>query len=112
LNNAIKLTTNGNIMIGTREINGEKADRKAEQRRAQVEVSIIDTGSGLAQAVLPKLFSKFVSTDSGGTGLGLFVSKNIIEFPWWQNGGTKQSLWKRCNVFIYYSKWNIMPNLR
>lgn len=66
-------------MIGTREINYEKADRKAEQRRAQVEVSIIDTGSGLSQAVLPKLFSKFVSTDSGGTGLGLFVSKNIIE---------------------------------
>jgi signal transduction histidine kinase len=79
LNNAIKFTTKGNIMIGTREINCEKADRKAEQRRAQVEVSIIDTGSGLSQAVLPKLFSKFVSTDSGGTGLGLFVSKNIIE---------------------------------
>ena len=28
---------------------------------------------------IPKLFSKFVSTDSGGTGLGLFISKNIIE---------------------------------
>lgn len=30
--------------------------------------------------VLPKLFTKFVTkSDTGGTGLGLFISKNIIE---------------------------------
>jgi signal transduction histidine kinase len=72
LNNAIKFTTKGNITINTKEI-------KSEQQMTKVQVSIIDTGSGLSKAVLPKLFSKFVSTDSGGTGLGLFVSMNIIE---------------------------------
>ena len=44
-----------------------------------IQVSIKDTGTGLSPAILPKLYSKFVSTDSGGTGLGLFVSRNIIE---------------------------------
>jgi signal transduction histidine kinase len=72
LNNAIKFTTKGNITISSNEA-------KSEQRSTKVQVSIIDTGSGLSEAILPKLFSKFVSTDSGGTGLGLFVSKNIIE---------------------------------
>ena len=72
LNNAIKFTRKGNITIGSKET-------KSEQQRAEIHVSIVDTGSGLSEAVLPKLFSKFVSTDSGGTGLGLFVSKNIIE---------------------------------
>ncbi|HEX7206761.1 MAG TPA: HAMP domain-containing sensor histidine kinase, partial [Nitrososphaeraceae archaeon] len=44
-----------------------------------IQVNIKDTGTGLSPAILPKLFSKFVSTDSGGTGLGLFVSRNIVE---------------------------------
>jgi signal transduction histidine kinase len=28
---------------------------------------------------MPRLFSKFVSTSENGTGLGLFISKNIVE---------------------------------
>ena len=72
LHNAIKFTPHGEITIATTEIkhnNGGEA----------IHVSIKDTGSGLSPAISPKLFSKFVSTDSGGTGLGLFVCKNIIE---------------------------------
>ena len=72
LHNAIKFTPRGEITIATTEIkhnNGGEA----------INVSIKDTGTGLSPAISPKLFSKFVSTDSGGTGLGLFVSKNIIE---------------------------------
>jgi signal transduction histidine kinase len=72
LNNAIKFTKKGSVTIGSKET-------KSEQQRAEIHVSVVDTGSGLSEAVLPKLFSKFVSTDSGGTGLGLFVSKNIVE---------------------------------
>src|SRR5918996_4220662 len=45
----------------------------------EIQVNIKDTGTGLSPVILPKLFSKFVSTDSGGTGLGLFVSRNIVE---------------------------------
>jgi two-component system, OmpR family, sensor histidine kinase VicK len=49
------------------------------KNRGEVYIGIKDTGTGLFLITLPKLFSKFVSTDSGGTGLGLFISKNIIE---------------------------------
>jgi signal transduction histidine kinase len=72
LSNAIKFTTSGEITIDATEI-------KHNGGSEEIHVSIKDTGLGLSSAILPKLFSKFVSTDSGGTGLGLFVSKNIIE---------------------------------
>jgi signal transduction histidine kinase len=65
-------TTSGEITIDATEI-------KHNGGKEKIHISIKDTGLGLSSAILPKLFSKFVSTDSGGTGLGLFVSKNIIE---------------------------------
>ena len=47
----------------------------------KVIVSIKDTGTGIDSEVLPKLFTKFVTKSpiAGGTGLGLFISKSIIE---------------------------------
>jgi signal transduction histidine kinase len=86
LNNAIKFTAKGKITLNTKDIeqnelnNREtKLEQKNEQQSREIQLSIKDTGTGLSPAILPKLFSKFVSTDSGGTGLGLFVSKNIVE---------------------------------
>jgi two-component system sensor histidine kinase VicK len=72
LNNAIKFTARGEITISVIEL--EHYDENGE-----IQINIKDTGTGLSPAILPKLFSKFVSTDSGGTGLGLFVSRNIVE---------------------------------
>ncbi|HZA62643.1 MAG TPA: HAMP domain-containing sensor histidine kinase [Nitrososphaeraceae archaeon] len=72
LNNAIKFTARGEIAISVIELNNNN-------RNGEIQVVIKDTGTGLSSAILPKLFSKFASTDSGGTGLGLFVSKNIVE---------------------------------
>jgi signal transduction histidine kinase len=72
LNNAIKFTERGEITISATEFNNNIGS-------GETQVSIIDTGTGLSPTILPKLFSKFVSTDSGGTGLGLFVSRNIVE---------------------------------
>lgn len=70
LDNAIKFTTEGMISI-----NLEKKDSQA------VVLSIKDTGSGIDSQVLPRLFSKFVAKSKigGGTGLGLFIAKSIIE---------------------------------
>jgi signal transduction histidine kinase len=86
LNNAIKFTANGEITISTEDIKHNKTStmetevgQKNEQQRGEVYISIKDTGIGLSPVAIPKLFSKFVSTDHGGTGLGLFISKNIIE---------------------------------
>lgn len=53
-------------------INAEKQDNEAV-------VHIKDSCPGIKPEVLPKLFSKFVSDSPGGTGVGLFISKNIVE---------------------------------
>ncbi len=45
----------------------------------KVTLSIKDTGTGIHPAILPNLFSIFTTKSDNGTGLGLFISKNIIE---------------------------------
>lgn len=72
--NAIKFTKKGAIGIST---------KKVDEGR-EIEICISDTGSGIPQDILPILFTKFAakSTDQGtehGTGLGLFISKAIVE---------------------------------
>jgi signal transduction histidine kinase len=77
LNNAIYFTKKGNITIATTEIKTGEDNTKLEQKE-QVLVSIKDTGPGVSPIILQKLFLKFISTASSGTGLGLFVSRNIV----------------------------------
>jgi signal transduction histidine kinase len=67
LNNAIKVTKAGSIIIYL-----EKVDNQAI-------VSVKDTGPGIDPSVEAKLFLKFVTNSSSGTGLGLFISKSIVE---------------------------------
>ena len=47
--------------------------------RKGVIVAVKDSGIGIDLGILPKLFTKFTSSSEGGTGLGLFISKSIIE---------------------------------
>jgi signal transduction histidine kinase len=42
-------------------------------------VSVKDNGKGIDKEVLPKLFTKFTTKSFQGIGLGLFISKTIIE---------------------------------
>ena len=42
-------------------------------------MTVKDTGSGIDPEIAPNLFSKFTTSSEQGTGLGLFISKNIIE---------------------------------
>jgi len=74
LNNAIKFTeeTRGYVYVATEEM--EKADQKVV-----VVVTIKDTGIGIDPEILPRLFTKFATKSNTGTGLGLFISKSIIE---------------------------------
>lgn len=50
-----------------------------DDRRATVEVHVIDTGPGIAPDVASRVFDPYVTTKSGGTGLGLPTSRRIIE---------------------------------
>jgi signal transduction histidine kinase len=42
-------------------------------------ISIRDSGVGISPEIKPKLFSKFATKSFDGIGLGLFISKNIVE---------------------------------
>jgi PAS domain S-box-containing protein len=44
-----------------------------------ISVSFIDTGMGMSEEVLSKIYDPFYSTKSGGLGLGLFISKSIAQ---------------------------------
>ncbi len=67
LNDAIKFTENGEVVVVLNERDG------------QAIVSVRDTGSGIASEIYPKFFAKFASKSEKGTGLGLFLAKNIVE---------------------------------
>jgi signal transduction histidine kinase len=43
-----------------------------------LQVSVRDTGAGIATEVLPRLFEPFFTTKSNGTGLGLAITRRII----------------------------------
>ena len=67
--NAIKFTKDGAIVVSLYKSTVSN----------QVIVSVKDTGVGIDQEILPRLFDKFASKSFQGTGLGLFISKSIIE---------------------------------
>ena len=76
VDNALKFTT----MYNNQTIFVIVDKKKEEEEKEQVIVSVKDTGVGISKEVLPKLFSKFTTSDSStGTGLGLYICKNIIE---------------------------------
>ena len=53
--------------------------RNYDKSEDMVQVSITDNGSGIDSEILPKLFTKFATKSFHGIGLGLFISKSIIE---------------------------------
>ena len=79
LSNAVKFTSNGTITIrvGLQQNDKDKATDKNNKK--MVIVNVQDTGQGIDTSILPRLFTKFASKSFQGTGLGLFISKGIIE---------------------------------
>ena len=80
LTNAIKFTKQGTIFV-----NVEKKNNNS------VIVCVKDPGQGIDSSLLPRLFTKFASKSYKGTGLGLFISKGIIE----AHGG---KIWAENNI--------------
>ena len=80
LSNALKFTCEGFIKI------------KIENANNSVIVSVEDSGSGIHPEIFPRLFCKFATKSDKGTGLGLYISKNVIDAHggriWAQNNRT------------------------
>ena len=81
LANAIKFTTQGTIFVSV----------EKNKNNNSVIVCVKDSGQGIDSTILPRLFTKFASKSYKGTGLGLFISKGIIE----AHGG---KIWAENNI--------------
>ena len=79
LSNAVKFTKEGEIII------------RAEIEDGKALVTVKDTGQGIDPEIMPRLFTKFAAKSETGTGLGLFISKSIVE----AHGG---KIWAKNNV--------------
>ena len=82
LSNAINFTNKGNIIVssfrGTEDTNG-KIDDSNNSDKESIVVEIKDTGAGINPEMVPRLFEKFATRSISGTGLGLYISKSIID---------------------------------
>jgi PAS domain S-box-containing protein len=83
LTNAVKFTPKGLIRITCKV-------EEDEARQQAITLSIIDTGIGIEQEYVDRIFTKFSQEDKsttrnyGGTGLGMFITKSLVELM----GGT------------------------
>jgi two-component system sensor histidine kinase VicK len=76
ISNSLKFTSKGAITVS---LHDKRIDGKGEDNIQQVEVRVTDSGTGIDPEILPRLFTKFASRSYKGTGLGLFISKSIVE---------------------------------
>jgi signal transduction histidine kinase len=74
LSNAIKFTREGTISIAAY-VN----DNKDKEEEEELTIAVRDNGTGIDPAIMSRLFTKFATKSEVGTGLGLYISKNIIE---------------------------------
>src|SRR5215203_2176288 len=92
LDNASKFTEKGEINISIEKYNDNN----------YAKIRIQDTGTGIDSEILPRLFDKFATKSDRGTGLGLYISKNIVEAHggkiWTENNNTNDS---KGTVFLF-----------
>jgi two-component system, OmpR family, sensor histidine kinase VicK len=72
VSNALKFTKSGTVSVSIEEV-------KNDDYKKEFIAAIKDTGTGIDSDIMPQLFTKFVSKSQTGTGLGLFISKSIVE---------------------------------
>jgi len=78
VSNAVKFTTKGSITVGVNLLS-------EDDEKVTIKFSVIDTGIGIAESKLSKIFENFQQASSGtsrlygGTGLGLAIVKQLVE---------------------------------
>jgi signal transduction histidine kinase len=83
LNNAIKFTKEGTVTVTTTSSIIKRKDAERDtgegEEEEEVVIAVKDTGTGIDPELMPRLFTKFATKSYQGTGLGLYISKSIIE---------------------------------
>ena len=69
INNAINIVKEGEIIVSL----------ERQDNNNTLLIRIIDNGPGIPSNIKDKLFMKFVTGSKSGTGLGLYICKNVIE---------------------------------
>ena len=80
--NAIKFSNEGDtVTVSVSEENNIQNFKKNENDEGNrvLLIRVEDTGKGIDPEIMPRLFKKFASKSDKGMGLGLFISKNIVE---------------------------------
>lgn len=68
----------GQLSVAT-SLTQSPAGASSTSSRPAVEITIRDTGAGIAKEHLPRVFEPFFTTRPDGTGLGLAITREIIE---------------------------------
>jgi signal transduction histidine kinase len=82
IGNAIKFSNEGDTVIVSVSEEDSIQDFKRRENGTRDRVLLVrveDTGKGIDPEIMPRLFKKFASKSEKGMGLGLFISKNIVE---------------------------------
>lgn len=84
LRNAIKYVKEDGIITVMTQVSTQKkveADTRKKEGEGDLAavVKVKDNGSGIDTRILPRLFTKFATTSLEGVGLGLYISKRIVE---------------------------------
>ena len=123
LDNAIKFTQVGTVTISTtsrimkrKDDAGNDGEVQEEQRGEEeggerggreVIIAVKDTGTGIDAELMPRLFTKFATNSYQGTGLGLFISKSIIEAHggrmWAENNSVSSTDRKEKGATFYFT---------
>jgi len=97
ISNALKFTDQGQVQLRVRSRALDETQAQAQtQAQVQLRFEIQDTGIGIATENLAHLFSPFyqegqhITRRYGGTGLGLPISKRLVELMGWRIGVESQ----------------------
>lgn len=87
--NAVKFTKEGNVSV------------IIKKNKNEIIVDVKDEGQGISSKIIPKLFDKFITDSTSGTGLGLYICKNIIEYHGGRIGAENNTSGKRGATFTF-----------
>jgi two-component system sensor histidine kinase GlrK len=79
LDNALKFTPEGGkVSIGASHKDGKMSEHFSNEEKGIIEVSVSDTGCGIPEANIQDIFDKFKKLYGKGTGLGLYIARQIV----------------------------------